>query len=185
MRHTSSAAHRLPQQQHQRPPAALPKLLNLGGLFGGGGTNSSSSTPRVRPADYLDLGGLRVSPLGLGTWAWGNQFLWGYDTSMDAELQEVFNLVVDAGVNVRCVCVCAHTACQHQHQPARGTHKKLARLLLQRNHSRPLCTPPRPPFPCVHATPACLRPQIFDTADSYGTGALNGRSEQLLGQFIR
>ena len=26
---------------------------------------------------------------------------------------------------------------------------------------------------------------LFDTADSYGTGALNGRSEQLLGRFIR
>lgn len=26
---------------------------------------------------------------------------------------------------------------------------------------------------------------LFDTADSYGTGRLNGRSEQLLGQFIR
>ncbi|CAI5959296.1 unnamed protein product [Closterium sp. NIES-64] len=26
---------------------------------------------------------------------------------------------------------------------------------------------------------------IFDTADSYGTGALSGRSEQLLGQFIK
>jgi pyridoxine 4-dehydrogenase len=26
---------------------------------------------------------------------------------------------------------------------------------------------------------------IFDTADSYGTGTLNGRSEQLLGRFLR
>jgi pyridoxine 4-dehydrogenase len=26
---------------------------------------------------------------------------------------------------------------------------------------------------------------LFDTADSYGTGALNGRSEELLGRFIR
>jgi hypothetical protein len=26
---------------------------------------------------------------------------------------------------------------------------------------------------------------LFDTADSYGTGALNGRSEQLLGEFSR
>eukprot|EP00775_Hariotina_reticulata_P001988 gene1988-2310_t len=63
--------------------------------------------------------------MGLGTWSWGNKFLWGYDTSMDHELQDVFNLVVSAGVNV------------------------------------------------------------FDTADSYGTGALSGRSEKLLGQFIR
>lgn len=26
---------------------------------------------------------------------------------------------------------------------------------------------------------------VFDTADSYGTGALNGRSEELLGRFMR
>jgi aryl-alcohol dehydrogenase-like predicted oxidoreductase len=26
---------------------------------------------------------------------------------------------------------------------------------------------------------------LFDTADSYGTGTLNGRSEQLLGEFLR
>ena len=28
------------------------------------------------------------------------RFLWGYDPSMDDELQEVFNMVVAAGVNV-------------------------------------------------------------------------------------
>ena len=26
---------------------------------------------------------------------------------------------------------------------------------------------------------------LFDTADSYGTGRLNGQSEKLLGKFIR
>ena len=60
-----------------------------------------------------------------GTWAWGNKFLFNYDTSMDPELQQVFEYSVAQGINV------------------------------------------------------------FDTADSYGTGALNGRSEQLLGQFIK
>jgi aryl-alcohol dehydrogenase-like predicted oxidoreductase len=35
------------------------------------------------------------------------------------------------------------------------------------------------------AAHALLHVQIFDTADSYGTGKLNGRSEELLGQFIR
>jgi Aldo/keto reductase family len=60
-----------------------------------------------------------------GTWAWGNKFLFGYDTSMDPELQQLFEYAVGQGVN------------------------------------------------------------LFDTADSYGTGVLNGRSEQLLGSFIR
>jgi pyridoxine 4-dehydrogenase len=38
--------------------------------------------------------------MGLGTWAWGNQLLWGYQPEMDDELQEVFNTVVAAGVNI-------------------------------------------------------------------------------------
>ncbi|KAK9918860.1 hypothetical protein WJX75_007596 [Coccomyxa subellipsoidea] len=62
--------------------------------------------------------------MGLGTWAWGNQLLWGYEEGMDGELQELFNYAISKGVN------------------------------------------------------------LFDTADSYGTGRLNGRSEQLLGRFI-
>ncbi|AKG23435.1 aldo/keto reductase [Calothrix sp. 336/3] len=66
---------------------------------------------------------LTLPPMGCGTWAWGNRLLWGYDQSMDTELQAVFNLCVSNGVS------------------------------------------------------------LFDTGDSYGTGKLNGRSEQLLGKF--
>jgi pyridoxine 4-dehydrogenase len=38
--------------------------------------------------------------MGCGTWAWGNRLLWGYDTSMDAELQQVFNHCVQHGVTL-------------------------------------------------------------------------------------
>lgn len=81
--------------------------------------------PAYWPWESVTVGPLSVSPMGLGTWAWGNKFLWGYDESMDNELQAVFNLTVNTGLN------------------------------------------------------------LFDTADSYGTGRLNGRSELLLGNFIR
>jgi pyridoxine 4-dehydrogenase len=37
--------------------------------------------------ETVKLGPLDVSPMGLGTWAWGNRFLWGYDEEMDDELQ--------------------------------------------------------------------------------------------------
>lgn len=73
----------------------------------------------------VKMGPLTVSPMGFGTWAWGNQLLWGYQQSMDSELQQVFNLAVENGIN------------------------------------------------------------LFDTADSYGTGKLSGQSEKLLGKFIR
>ncbi|KAJ1615688.1 NADP-dependent oxidoreductase domain-containing protein [Pavlovales sp. CCMP2436] len=70
------------------------------------------------PSPRLDLG-----RMGVGTWAWGNKLLWGYDTGQDAELQAAFGRAVDRGV------------------------------------------------------------KFFDTGDSYGTGALEGRAESLLGQF--
>ncbi|MGL4883727.1 MAG: aldo/keto reductase [Waterburya sp.] len=38
--------------------------------------------------------------MGCGTWAWGNRLLWGYDESMDSQLQEVFNLCVSEGVTL-------------------------------------------------------------------------------------
>jgi len=62
--------------------------------------------------------------IGVGTWAWGNQFLWGYDPAFDHQLAATFQRCLDLD----------------------------------------LC--------------------FFDTADSYGTGRWNGRSEQLLGQFV-
>jgi pyridoxine 4-dehydrogenase len=68
---------------------------------------------------------LSLPIMGCGTWAWGNRLLWGYDESMDDQLQAVFNLCVSHGVT------------------------------------------------------------LFDTGDSYGTGKLNGRSEQLLGRFSK
>ncbi|XP_027156299.1 pyridoxal reductase, chloroplastic-like [Coffea eugenioides] len=81
--------------------------------------------PRFWPWQKVKIGPLTVSPMGFGTWAWGNQLLWGYQESMDSQLQDTFNLALENGIN------------------------------------------------------------FFDTADSYGTGKLNGQSERLLGKFIR
>lgn len=63
------------------------------------------------------------TPIAVGTWAWGNQFLWGYRPDLDQELQATFDRAVALGFT------------------------------------------------------------FFDTADSYGTGRLQGRSEALLGSF--
>ncbi|MCS5692383.1 aldo/keto reductase [Cyanobium sp. FGCU-6] len=64
-----------------------------------------------------------VPGIGVGTWAWGNQFLWGYDPARDDQLEATFRRAVERGLTV------------------------------------------------------------FDTADSYGTGRFDGRSEALLGRF--
>ena len=38
------------------------------------------------------------SAIGCGTWAWGNRLLWGYEPSMDEELQRVFQTCLNQGV---------------------------------------------------------------------------------------
>ncbi|MEH2192323.1 MAG: aldo/keto reductase [Nostoc sp.] len=43
---------------------------------------------------------LSLPSMGCGTWAWGNQLLWGYHESMDDQLQAVFNLCVNKGVTL-------------------------------------------------------------------------------------
>ncbi|KAJ3682153.1 hypothetical protein LUZ60_014726 [Juncus effusus] len=80
--------------------------------------------PLFWPWQKVKIGPMNVSPMGFGTWAWGNQVLWGYEQSMDSDLQSAFNLALKNGIT------------------------------------------------------------LFDTADSYGTGKLNGQSEKLLGKFI-
>ncbi len=43
---------------------------------------------------------LSLTSMGCGTWAWGNRLLWGYDESMDDQLQAVFELCVSNGVTL-------------------------------------------------------------------------------------
>ncbi|WP_019504232.1 aldo/keto reductase [Pleurocapsa sp. PCC 7319] len=43
---------------------------------------------------------LILPQMGCGTWAWGNRLLWGYNESMDNQLQEVFNFCVGNGVTL-------------------------------------------------------------------------------------
>jgi len=83
---------------------------------------ADAAPPRV---ELLSLGSLRVAPVGVGTWSWGNKLLYGYDPRNDEELRRCFELLVSNRVG----------------------------------------------------------PLLMDTADSYGTGELEGRSEQLLGSF--
>ncbi|CAL4925886.1 unnamed protein product [Urochloa decumbens] len=114
-------------------PPVTPFAAQPRGLSGGGLRRPSPAPPGAAlrlgplfwPWEKVKVGPLSVSPMGFGTWAWGNQLLWGYQESMDSELQECFNLALKNGIN------------------------------------------------------------LFDTADSYGTGKLNGQSERLLGRFIR
>jgi hypothetical protein len=109
------------------------RSVESGGTAGISGSSASSSQKSRYVAwsgsernTVVGDGALSLSPMGVGTWSWGNQFVWGYDESNDPVLERVFDRAVDAGVN------------------------------------------------------------LFDTADSYGTGnGLDGRSEVLLGEFLK
>lgn len=39
-----------------------------------------------------------IPSIGVGTWAWGNQFLWGYNPSQDLQIQEAFQRAVGLGL---------------------------------------------------------------------------------------
>lgn len=48
----------------------------------------------------LGPNGLKVSPLGIGTWAWGDQLFWSYGNDYGAEqVREAFDATLDAGIS--------------------------------------------------------------------------------------
>ena len=54
------------------------------------------------PKERVTLGktDLRVSPLGLGTWAWGDRIMWGYGNGYrDSDLEAAYRATVDADIN--------------------------------------------------------------------------------------
>src|SRR5258708_4708724 len=57
--------------------------------------NESASLDRAN----LGATALRVSPLGIGTWAWGDRIVWGYQKNSDADIQLAFDASRAAGIN--------------------------------------------------------------------------------------
>lgn len=47
----------------------------------------------------VQVGKLKLSPIGFGTWSWGNEFLWNYKTEEDEELSKTFEFSIQSGVN--------------------------------------------------------------------------------------
>jgi aryl-alcohol dehydrogenase-like predicted oxidoreductase len=65
----------------------------IGSFFNRANFNRAAPGPKK-----VSFGELEISEMGIGTWSWGNQLLWGYEESMDPEIQEVFDLCVSRGV---------------------------------------------------------------------------------------
>jgi len=51
-------------------------------------------------ADRVMLGSLEVSPMGIGTWAWGDRLVWGYrGQASDPDLRATYEATLAAGIN--------------------------------------------------------------------------------------
>jgi aryl-alcohol dehydrogenase-like predicted oxidoreductase len=61
------------------------------------------TVPSERFSERVPLGAtdLRVSPLGIGTWAWGDRLVWGYGGGgfSDDDLRQAYRFTLDSGVN--------------------------------------------------------------------------------------
>ena len=65
------------------------------------GRQTESFRAVLTSSDSVPLaGGLEVSPLGVGAWAWGDKLFWGYDDNQETQACEAFNTAVDLGVTL-------------------------------------------------------------------------------------
>ncbi len=85
-------------------------------------------------ADLIPLGktDIRISPLGLGTWQWGDRMMWGYGkTHTDSDLHDAFQVSLQSGVNF------FDTAEVY----GKGRSEQLLGACLQQARQSPLATP--------------------------------------------
>ncbi|KAG7339659.1 aldo/keto reductase [Nitzschia inconspicua] len=61
---------------------------------------SSSSSNQQPNVGRVSAGPLQISSLGIGTWSWGNRFLFDYDTSQDDDLYSAYRELRQAGVTL-------------------------------------------------------------------------------------
>lgn len=64
----------------------------------------TTNNPAREKVERVPLGhtGLRVSPLGVGTWAWGDKLVWEYGSGSftDEDIRAAFATSVEAGINL-------------------------------------------------------------------------------------
>jgi pyridoxine 4-dehydrogenase len=73
------------------PSEVVVKALNL--PF----TPTTNQQPTV---GRVSAGPLEISSLGIGTWSWGNRFLFDYETNQDEEIYEGYRLLRQAGITL-------------------------------------------------------------------------------------
>jgi aryl-alcohol dehydrogenase-like predicted oxidoreductase len=59
----------------------------------------SSHTLKIMATTTLGTTGIEVTPIGFGTWAWGDSLFWGYGKDYgEAELKQAFQKAIDKGI---------------------------------------------------------------------------------------
>ena len=84
----------------------LSAIISVKSLHTSSSSSSSSSSSLMRsmrtalrlasdlsPSTILDVAEtIKTSQIGIGTWAWGDKFFWGYEDSQDEELFNTFQV---------------------------------------------------------------------------------------------
>jgi hypothetical protein len=106
----AASAPRAPAPALSRREALL--LSSLAALAAPGAAVRAAAPPPSAAARTVLVGSSRVAAVGAGTWQFGNQLLWGYETSQDESLRAAFEELVggDAAVffDTADSCACVH-----------------------------------------------------------------------------
>jgi pyridoxine 4-dehydrogenase len=57
-----------------------------------------SAQNNIAKSYLTQVGKLQMQPIGFGSWAWGNKFLWGYNQANDFELKSTYDYLVEKKV---------------------------------------------------------------------------------------
>jgi len=90
---SSSSSSHPPQRREFLRTAAAGVLTAAAGSVGVGPAFAAAQegATAVAPAATTTTPPIRLPPIGLGAWAWGDSLFWGYDKKNDDDLREVFD----------------------------------------------------------------------------------------------
>ena len=90
------------QKSNWSPSDLIVKPENALTTFSSASPSSSASNENIASIedDFFELSGNRIKRLGVGTWAWGDQLFWGYNSSMDESLQAAYDESIAQGVTL-------------------------------------------------------------------------------------
>lgn len=87
---TASAASLLPKVANAEELAVVAEEVTVAAT-----TAATTEAASTAAAAVASTSSVSFPPIGLGAWAWGDSFFWGYDPKQDSDLKQVFEYAVD------------------------------------------------------------------------------------------